>query len=170
MSNLKKPAPTPATARAASAGGATPGVSAGAGSALRHMRTTSPQVAAAAPAPLALASPVFAAAAAASPAATAAAASPAAVTSASAAMAAISSPSLAGHAPQPQLPSSWATPLAQMAALPLEAALHAPLVDHSPFLEDWASGSLRDSTSIAEEARKLFSSLATAAPGEKGAS
>ena len=55
-----------------------------------------------------------------------------------------------------------------MAALPLEAALHAPLGDRSPFLEDWASGSLRDSSNIAEEARKLFSSLATTAPGEEG--
>ncbi|GAX80587.1 hypothetical protein CEUSTIGMA_g8024.t1 [Chlamydomonas eustigma] len=63
------------------------------------------------------------------------------------------------------MPSSWATPLAQMAALPVEAALRIPLGDASPFgLEDWSN----ENSNIAEEARKLFSTLAVGEGGQKG--
>ncbi len=52
-----------------------------------------------------------------------------------------------------------------MAAMPLDTAVQVPLplADLSPLLlDDWTGDSLRASSNIADEARKLFSSLATA--------
>lgn len=49
-----------------------------------------------------------------------------------------------------QVPTSWNTPLAQMAALPMDQALNQPLIDNSPFaLEDW--GNSDGTSNIAEE-------------------
>eukprot|EP00798_Chlamydomonas_sp_ICE-L_P020972 gene20972-27828_t len=59
----------------------------------------------------------------------------------------------------PYAPASWSTPMARMAALPMEAALHAPLLDSSPFTmdgDDWGG----ETMCFAEEAKKLMDALA----------
>ncbi|KAJ9520317.1 hypothetical protein QJQ45_030217 [Haematococcus lacustris] len=54
----------------------------------------------------------------------------------------------------PGMPASWNTPLAQMQALPMDFALHAPLVDASPFDEGL------NTEYITHEAKRLMDNLA----------
>jgi len=60
----------------------------------------------------------------------------------------------------PTAPASWATPMAQLSALPLDLAVNMPLGDTSPFVDDWSGETLN----IAEEAKKLMSALVAATP------
>ncbi|GFH11309.1 major antigen [Haematococcus lacustris] len=68
----------------------------------------------------------------------------------------LSSHSPAGYqiAVAPGMPASWNTPLAQMQALPMDFALHAPLVDASPFDEGL------NTEYITHEAKRLMDNLA----------
>ena len=71
-----------------------------------------------------------------------------------------------GAAPMPYFPQSWNTPMQQMSGLPFDLALHAPLAESSPFLDDTIS--LMDALNFAEEANKVAAMALASTPQPAG--